>query len=291
LICAVETQRTGMVTSAGELVALLLSNVLQDFMNVMRLYVAPSYIVRRIINTSADGDGSSGRRAGGHSAHTDSTLGEFKDVITSMVATDAEEFRLAHTLRAIAAGDLFELLKAKGRAMRRAHRHSDLARARRQAGTTATATGGTDGDVGLTLYQDAEKPLPKPPGSPVGRQLPSRPSNLSLGAQSASPPAGSDSSYGDGGGSNVMVYSPSLLREMGRRSRLLQFRAGMQRTLAASANANAGAREASQYSSLLKTRMVPYVNPMLDTSALVRVPGTLPSAAMNTCEYSGVMND
>lgn len=290
-VCVVsaETQRAGLVTSAGELVALLLTNILQDFMNIMRLYVPPSDIVRRIINTSADGSGSGSGSpvpgyggagsvaGGGHSSHTDSTLGEFKEVITSMVATDAQEYRVSVTMQGVCGTDVCNLLKAKGRMTRKGRRYEDLAAARR------AAEGGGSADAATS--EEGDKPLPKLPSSPGRRQLPSRPSSQNLNSSSAAGAGGSPGTAFVGPTSDAIVYTPSLLRERGRRDRVQKFQARMHSTL------ESIARSSGELPSYLKTRMVPFVDPFVDASALVRQPGTLPLIAMNTCEYSGVMND
>lgn len=293
-----------MVTSAGELVALLLSNILQDFMNIMRLYVSPSDIVRRIINTSADhmsGCGTLGSTglSSGHSSHSDSTLGEFKEVITSMVATDSQEYRLCDTMKGICAADLFELLKVKGRGLRKGRRHGpqEIARARRMEQNSDSGCSGlvdgADNDGGDVVT----KPLPGVPSLPMRRQLPSRPSSTNLNAASNNTGSATASSATGAGivstssGSkvshtDVVVYSPHLLKELGRRSQLLRYRVDMQRTI----ESNRKASSISQYP-YLATKMMVYVDPLADTSGLIRHPGTLPAEAMNTCEYSGVMND
>lgn len=291
-----------MVTSAGELVALLLSNILQDFMNVMRVYVPPSQIVRRIINTGADIDSGSSSASSphSHSSHTDSTLGEFKDVITSMVATDAEDYRLADTMKSISATDLFELLKQKGKIIRRGKRFDDVARAKRMEinNSSSNSTSNSNrGDTPATAEgsgAEGDKPLPpRPPLSPSGRQLPSRPSNVNLSSHSTSPPVDISSSTGTDDSSGFRAnavseyeYTPRVLRDLGRRERLIHFRSGMQQAL--EKHAKESACEERPY---LKTKMMPYVDPLADLSSLLRHPGSLPAVAMNTCEYSGIMND
>ena len=106
-----------MVTSAAELVTVLLTNILQDFMNIMRDFVPPQDIVRRVIG---DGDGDSNKNNTTNSSSNNSsgsTLGEFKEVITSMVIADVQELALSHTIQRICKEDLTVLSKSKGNNM------------------------------------------------------------------------------------------------------------------------------------------------------------------------------
>ena len=172
----IEILRTGFVTSAGELVATMLTFILADFMQLMRQHVPPHDIVRRIIANSHHSISPSSNR--GNSivvTSQDGNLGEFKDVITSMVITDIQDTILYTTVMATFNIDVSSMLQVKGKLIRKGKRYDELSTSKltqlESQYQHSLANGINDGDNTPDIENESHNSIQQA----INRQLPSRP--------------------------------------------------------------------------------------------------------------------
>ena len=186
--------------------ASMLTFILADFMQLMRQHVPPHDIVRRIIANSHHSNTANNSFV---TTAQDGNLGEFKDVITSMVITDIQDTILYATVKGTCNVDVSSLLQVKGKLIRKAKRFEELSTTKlTQLEHQYQSASDHNGLENATDDDESSNPIQQA----ISRQLPNRPSRAVPNT-----PTTANSSTAVGETERMIVYTSHELELLGRK--------------------------------------------------------------------------